>query len=197
MNKVSKFLVMTIVILAVIAMSVSVSAFTNSDLISYVTSDQVVNGETYRFSDDQKTAITKYLTENPVSDDVAASVKEDIEEAKRQITATGATKADQVSETVKTKVISLLKSAGEKVGLSVTVNTQDKTVTLTEKSTGKDIAAGSYAAYVKSNNSSSAVSGVSQTSGTLVYTGANYALFVIPVLAIVAVATVLVIRKRR
>lgn len=196
MNKVSKFLVMTVVILAVIAMSVSVSAFTNSDLISYVTSDQVVNGETYKFSDDQKTAITNYLTANPVSDDVAASVKEDIEEAKRQITATGATKADQVSDAVKSKIISLLKSAGNKVGLTVTVNTQDKTVTLTEKATGKDIAAGSYAAYVTSNNSSSAVSGVSQTSGTLVYTGANYELFVVPVLAIVAVATILVIRKR-
>ena len=195
MNKVSKFFVMTIVILAVVAMSVSVSAFSNSDLISYVTSDQVVNGETYRFSNDQKTAITNYLTANPVSDDVAASVKEDIEEAKRQITATGATRADQVSKAVKSKVTTLLKSAGDKVGLVVTVNTKDKTVTLTEKATGKAVAAGSYAAYVHSNNSS-AVSGVSQSSGTLVYTGANYALYVIPVLTIVAVATILVIRKR-
>ncbi len=193
MNKISKLLVMSIVTLAVVAMSVSVNAFSNSDLISYVTSDQVVNGETYKFSNDQKNAITKYLTENPVSDDVAASVKEDIEEAKRQITATGATKADQVSDAVKSKIVSLLKSAGEKVGLIVTVNTKDKTVTLTEKETGKDIAAGSYAAYVKSNVASS---GVSQTSGTLVYTGANYLLYIIPTIAIIAVAVILVIRKR-
>lgn len=195
MNKISKSLVMAVVVLAVITMSVVVSAFSNADLISYITADQVVNGETYKLSNDQKTAVTNYLNEHPVSDEVAASIKEDIEEAKRQITATGATKADQVSDTVKAKVTSLLKSAGDKAGVLVTVNSKDKTVTITEKATGKNLAAGSYAAYVKSEGSSAA-NGVSQSSGTLVYTGANYVLYAIPVLAIVAVAIVLVVRKR-
>ncbi|MCI8276863.1 MAG: hypothetical protein HFJ46_02905 [Clostridia bacterium] len=196
MNKVSKLLVMTIVILAVITLSVTVKAFSNADLIAYVTSDQTVNGETYKFSNDQKTAITNYLNAHPVSDEVAASVKEDIEEAKRQITATGATRADQISDEVQSKVMSLLKSAGSKIGVNVSFDTKNKTVTLKDKATGTNIVSGSYAAYVKSNASTPGSVGASQTSGRLVYTGANYILYAIPVLAIVAVATILVIRKR-
>ena len=90
--KISKSILMAIVFLAVITMSFSVSAFSNTDLISYLTSTQTVNGTSYVLSEDQKNAVRDYLTTNPVSDDVAESIRVDIETAKSMIAATGATK---------------------------------------------------------------------------------------------------------
>lgn len=191
--KISKSIVMAFVFVAVITMSLSVSAFSNTDLISYLTSTQTVNGTSYVLSDDQKAAVQNYLTANPVSDDVAESIRVDIETAKSMIAATGATKPSQLSQDVETQVINLLKSAGNKAGVDVVVNLQAKTVTIIEQSTGKHLAAGSTKAFIyadSTNNSSS------QTSGTLVYTGANSLVYVLPILAVVATATLVVIKKR-
>ena len=191
--KISKSILMAIVFLAVITMSFSVSAFSNTDLISYLTSTQTVNGTSYVLSEDQKNAVRDYLTTNPVSDDVAESIRVDIETAKSMIAATGATKPSQLSQEVETKVINLLKSAGNKAGVDVVVDLKAKTVTIIEKSTGKHLAAGSTKAFIYADSTNNSAS---QTSGTLVYTGANDLLFVVPVLAVVAVATLVVIKKR-
>ena len=191
--KVSRIIIMALVFVAVITMSLSVKAFTTVDLIGYLTSEQSVNGTKYVLSEDQKVAVRDYLTAHPVSDEVAESIKNDIETAKAKIAATGAKKPSELNQTVKSEVISLVKSAGNKAGVDVVVDLQNKTVTIIEQATGKHLAAGSTKAFIYSdstNNSSS------QTSGTLVYTGANSLVYILPVLAVVAVATLIVIKKR-
>lgn len=191
--KLSKSLIMAFVFVAVITMSLSVNAFSNTDLITYLTNTQTVNGTSYVLSAEQQIAVKDYLNAHPVTDEVAESIKNDIETAKAKIAATGAKKPSELNQTVKSEVISLVKSAGNKAGVDVVVDLQNKTVTIIEQATGKHLAAGSTKAFIYSdstNNSSS------QTSGTLVYTGANSLVYILPVLAVVAVATLIVIKKR-
>ena len=191
--KVSRIIIMALVFVAVITMSLSVKAFTTVDLIGYLTSEQSVNGTKYVLSEDQKVAVRDYLTAHPVSDEVAESIKNDIETAKAKIAATGATKPSQVSQAVKNEVISLLKTAGNKAGVDVVVNLQAKTVTIVEQATGKNLASGSTKAFIYADSTNNSAS---QTSGTLVYTGAQSLVYIIPVLAVVAIASLIVIKKR-
>lgn len=194
MRRISKVLVMAVVILAVITMSLTAKAFSKQDLINYITATQNVNGMEYSLSKDQKDAVVKYLTDYPLSDAEAESIKNDIESAKKMVADTGATNYDQISKEVKVNVLNTLKTAAGKVGLELKVNTNNNTVTIVEKSTGKNLASGYYTPYVPNNNNNN---GGSQVGGTtLVYTGASFAVYAIPVLAIVAVATILVVRKR-
>lgn len=191
--KKSKLLIMAFVMLAVVTMTLSVSAFSNTDLISYLTSTQTVNGTSYVLSPDQQTAVRDYLTANPVSDDVAASIHADIEAAKSKIAATGATKPSQLSQSFKTEIVNMLKVAGNKAGVDVVVNLQAKKVTIVEQATGKELASGSTKAFIYSEGANDSAS---QTSGTLVYTGSNSLVYVIPVLAVVAASMLIVIKRR-
>ena len=184
----TKMLVMTCVMLAVVAiMSVNVNAFTNSELITYLTNTHTVNGTHYSLSEEQKTAITNYLNANPVDDATAESIKADIEAAEALIASTGAIWKEQLSTDVGAKVVSYMKSAASKAGLRLQVNTSEKTMTLVD-STGRAIAKGSMDAFYRDDNAGSG--------NALVYTGANTLVYVLPVFAIVAVATLVVIRKR-
>lgn len=190
MNKISKILVMAVVILVVVTISLSVNAVSNSDLISYVTGEHTVLGTKYQLSSEQKDTVKNYLTQNPVDDATAESIKADLVEAVNQLNATGATGLDKVSDSAKAKVTSLLKSAGSKAGLVVTVDTSAKTITVKDGS-GNTLISNSYTSAVASTSAS-----VSQsTSGTLVYTGTSY-IVGISILAIIAVAIVLVLRKK-
>lgn len=191
--KVSRIIIMTLVFVAVITMSLSVKAFTNTELIDYLTSEQSVNGTRYVLSEDQKNAVRDYLTAHPVSDDVASSIKHYIEMAKTKIVETGATKPSQLSQYVKTEVMSLLKMSGNLAGVDVVFDLAGKTVTIVEQSTGKHLASGSTKAFIYADSTNNSAS---QTSGTLVYTGAQSLVYIIPVLAVVAVASLIVIKKR-
>ena len=201
MSKLSKLIVMAVVILAVVTMSVSVKAFTNSDLIGYVNNIHNINNIIFELKDNQKTAIINYLTAHPVSDEVANSIKADIDAAEKQIANTGATNVDQISKDVKANVIALVKSAASKAGLTLTVNSADETFVI-KTSDGKVLTSGSaradvsYATGTGANAGTPASSSASKTSTAttkstgkkLLYTGSNYALYVLPVVAIVAVA---------
>lgn len=194
----TKLLVMTSIIVAAIAMmSVKVSAFTNSELIVYLTSTQTVNGESVSLNANQKAAVTDYLTNNPVDEATAESIKADIESAKAEIAATGKTKLDQMSEATKASVVSKIKTAASKAGVTVTVDSKNNNVTITDK-TGKVLSSANYNQYATTPaaGGSAASTGSSQTSGTLVYTGANAVVYIVSALAIVAVATLAVVRKR-
>ena len=200
MSKLSKLIVMAVVILAVVTMSVSVKAYTNSDLIGYVNNIHNINNILFELKDSQKTAIINYLSAHPVSDEVANSIKADIDAAERQIAATGATNVDQISKDVKANVAALVKSAGAKAGLTVVIDTASETFavktsdgkTLTSGAVRNDIsyavapAAGTTAAAPAASNASS--NATKSTGKKLLYTGTNYALYVLPVVAIVAVA---------
>lgn len=191
--KVSRIIIMTLVFVAGITMSLSVKAFTNTELIDYLTSEQSVNGTRYVLSEDQKNAVRDYLTAHPVSDDVASSIKHYIEMAKTKIVETGATKPSQLSQYVKTEVMSLLKMSGNLAGVDVVFDLAGKTVTIVEQATGKNLASGSTKAFIYADSTNNSAS---QTSGTLVYTGAQSLVYIIPVLAVVAVASLIVIKKR-
>ena len=146
--KLSKSLIMAFVFVAVITMSLSVNAFSNTDLITYLTNTQTVNGTSYVLSAEQQIAVKDYLNAHPVTDEVAESIKNDIETAKAKIAATGAKKPSELNQTVKGEVISLVKSAGNKAGVDVVVDLQNKTVTIIEQATGKHLAAGSTKAFI-------------------------------------------------
>lgn len=195
MSKLSKLIVMAVVILAVVTMSVSVKAFSNSDVIGYVNNIHNINNIIFELRDNQKTAIINYLTAHPVSDEVANSIKADIDAAERQIANTGATNVDQISKDVKANVIALVKSAASKAGLTLTVNSADETFVV-KSSDGKVVTSGSIRANISYATGTPASSSASKTSTAttkstgkkLLYTGSNYALYVLPVVAIVAVA---------
>ena len=76
---------------------------------------------------------------------------------------------------------------------SATPILQAKTVTIVEQATGKNLASGSTKAFIYADSTNNSAS---QTSGTLVYTGAQSLVYVIPVLAVVAIASLIVIKKR-
>lgn len=187
--KISKLLVMALVVLAVITVSFSVNAFTNNELITYLTNTHTVNGTHYSLSADQVKAITDYLTANPVSDEVAAAIKGDIEAAEAKIAATGAIWKEQLDRGVGAEVIALMKSAANRAGLTFTFNTQTRVASLTDRS-GKVVCTGNIDAFYRDSANGTV------SNSTLVYTGANALVYILPVLAVVAVATLLVVKRR-
>lgn len=189
MNKISKLLVMAIVILAVITMSLNVHAGTN-ELKEYVNDIHNINNMVFELTDSQKTVVLNYIStlDNATADAVMA----DIIAAENLVRNTGATNISQLSANVKSDVINLATSAAAKANLTLTVNTTNNTFSLT-KVTGEVLVSGSADSLIKyyqapaSNGSTTATS---STGTTLLYTGANYAVYAFAILAIVAVAII-------
>jgi len=189
MNKVSKILVMAIVILAVITMSLNVNASTEK-LKAYVGDIHNINNMVFELTDSQKTVVLNYIS--TLDDATAESIYQDILKVESLVGSTGATNVKNISKSVKSEIIGIATSAAAKAGLALTVNTSNNTFTLTKNVDGNVLISGSADAltsYVTAG-SSSAASG----SQTLLYTGANYAVYAVAVLAIVAVA--IVVKKR-
>lgn len=208
MRKLSKVLTMLVVILAVITITGSVKAYTNSDLKNYLSSAHVVNNMTFELSAEQKDVMSKYLDENKVSDDVATSIMADLQSVENKIAATGATDVSQISDSVKSEIVSTVKSAGNKAGLDVAIDTKNQTVLVTNQKTGATLVSKSYkggnivtVTKPASTGTTASASGAQQSSttttsgSTLLYTGANYTLLAISLVAIVAVAIVVKRRK--
>ena len=213
MNKLSKLLVMALLILAVVAVSVNVNAYTNADLLAYVNGEYTIGDNTYSLSEKDKVALTTYLSENPVSDDVATSIRADLDAIRAKVEATGATSIDEISASVMAEVTALAQAAGQKAGLAVSINTADGILTIATDE-GKVLVSTTYVdekepivpnTPVEGENSDSsdkkdetsdtktstdAKKDATSSKSTLLYTGANSLVFVLPVLAIVAVAIV-------
>lgn len=198
MSKISKLLVMAIVVLAVITMSLSVNAGTAS-LTDYVTNVHNINGMIFELSNSQKTAIRDYIAGN-VTDAQADVALAKIKEAEKLVSDANVNTVDKLSAEVKTKVISLATEAAKAVGLTLTVDTANNTFKVSSDS--KVLASGkaeSFITYQGTNTNGSASAPASsnssaKTGSTLLYTGANYAVYALVVLAIVAVAVV--VKKR-
>ena len=194
MNKVSKLLVMAVVILAVITMSLSVNASTQA-LKDYVLDIHNINDMVFELTDSQKTVVSNYIS--TLDDATAASIHADIAKAENLVRSTGVTNVKAIDKATKTQVINLATSAANKAGLTLTVNTANNTFTLTKVS-GDVLISGSADAlttYNKAPASSGTSSSTATSNGqTLLYTGANYAVYAVAVLAIVAVA--IVVKKR-
>lgn len=196
MRKVSKLVAMVVVILAVIAtMAGSVSAYTNADVMKYVNDVHNINGMIFELSNSDKAKIQNYLTANPVDEATANSIMADISAIEAKVAATGATSVNQISVAVKSEIVSMAKSTVAKAGLNLSVNSKAKTFTITTSS-GEVLVSTSYAGKAQSTMGAAAGSagGASASGSTLLYTGANYAVYALPVLAIIAVA---IIAKKR
>lgn len=193
MSKISKLLVMALVVLAVITMSLSVNAGTVS-LTEYVTNVHNINGMIFELANSQKTAIRDYISGN-VTDAQADVALAKIQEAEKLVSAANVNRVDKLSADVKAKVISLATEAANAVGLTLKVDTANNTFTLSSDS--KVLASGkveSFITYQQAGAAGTAAAPAATTGSTLLYTGANYAVYALVVLAIVAVAVV--VKKR-
>ena len=191
--------VLIIAIIAIAALSTPVSAYTSAELSDYITGTHTISGSQFELRAAEKQEVKDYLANNPLTDAQATQIKSLLDEAKNKISATGASNLNQVPKETKAAAVALLKQAGNIAGVTVTVNTQAKTVTISAN--GTVILSGSYAmegnagitvrtytnpASVGNNNSGSTISG-------FVYTGRNNTVFaLVAVLAVVAVSTILV-----
>ncbi len=197
MRKLSKLLVMAVVVLLLITMSVySNAAEAHNILIEYVRDAHNVNGMIFELTNSQKNAITDYI--NTLDEATVSAIHADLVSMEQTIKNTGATSTSAISKEVKTDILERAKATATKAGLTLTVNTSTKTFTLT-KSNGDVLASGRYTALATnpgtaSGSASSTGTGVVTSGSKLLYTGANYALVALPVLAIVAVA--IVVKKR-
>ena len=115
---------------------------------------------------------------------------------KETVRSTGATSTSKISKDVKTDILQRAKATATKAGLTLTVNTSAKTFTLV-KSNGDVLASGNYTKLATNPGTvggGAGSNGAASNGAKLLYTGANYALYALPVLAIVAVA--IVVKKR-
>lgn len=194
MNKVSKILVMAVVVLAVVTMSLNVNASTQV-LKDYVGGIHNINNMVFELTDSQKTVVLNYIS--TLDTETAGSIHADIIAAENLVKNSGATNVQAISKSVKTEVINLATSAAAKANLKLSVNTANNTFTLTKLS-GEVLISGSADSLIKYNNGSAAGGAASSapaaTGSTLLYTGSDYAVYAVAALAIVAVA--LVVKKR-
>ncbi len=198
MSKLSKLLVMIVVILAVVTISLKVNAGT-ADLTSYVTSSHKINGMKFELKKEQKKSVKNYI-ENNVSDEQANAAYGNIKAAEKIVSDSGVTKIENLSPNDKSKAISLATQAAKDVGLNLKVDTNANTFTLLNGSTVlvsdaisnliKPVNSGSNGG----SGSGSGSAGTATTGSTLLYTGSNSAVYGVVALAIVAVAVV--VKKR-
>ena len=185
MNKLCKIISMIVLMIAIISISISVNAYTNEDVISYVTRTHVVNGRKAQLPGTQRESLRKYLKENPVTDSEADEIIAKLDQAKALIDNSGATSLSQLSDSIKAEVVSLIKSAGSIAGLVVEVDTVNETVTIKDSKGNVIIGATSYSEFNYYN------------SGKLVYTGNDNSVAIKTIVAIVAVAISGVVLKNK
>ena len=187
MRKISKLLVMAIVVLAVITLSASVNASTET-LKAYVSEAHNINGMEFKLSAKQKETVVNYIS--GLNDATSKAIYDDIISIENIIKDSGVTKLADLSSEARTNAFNIAKSAAEKAGLTLTVNTKTQTYKLT-KSDGSTLITGKYMSLVTYKKGTT-----TSSSKKLLYTGADYAIYGVASLAIVAVA-VAVVRKRK
>ncbi len=195
MRKVSKILVMAIVVLAVITMSLNVNAATaNENLTNYIKASHNVNGMVFELTNSQKNSLVNYV--KTLDEKTAETVYSDIISIEETIKNTGAKNVSEISETVKSEILEKATETAKKAGLTLTVNTKTNTFKLV-KSSGEVLISGNYTTILKSSgtSSSSKATATSSTGSKLLYTGANYAVYALPALTIVA-AIAIFVKKR-
>ncbi len=196
MRKILKMLVMAIVVLAVVTMSLNVNAATSKEtLTNYIRNSHNVNGMLFELTNSQKNAVTDYIATS-LDENTAKAVYQDIVSIEQTIKNTGATKTSQISTSVRNDVLEKAKAVAKKAGLTLNVNTKSNSFTLV-KADGSVLISGDYTKLATNpgTNNGGASAGTTATGKKLLYTGANYALYAVPVLAIVAVAVV--VKKRK
>lgn len=214
MNKLCKIITVVALVMIVISITMTAQAYTNDNVIAYITKAHTVNGRTVQLSAKQRQSLTQYLQNNPVTDSEADEIIAKLDEAKAKIDNSGATNLSQLDQSIKAEVVSLVKSAGAIAGLDVQIDTVNEIVTIKDSNGNVIISASSYSEFTgkengnkkgnQSNTSSSTQSGNSSTSTSnsttgkkLVYTGKDYSVVIKIIIAIVAIAILGVILKNK
>lgn len=165
----------TLAILICLIATSYVNAMTQSELQSYLTGAHTINGETVYASSEYVTRIERYLSTHTLTDEQCAQIKAKVEEGISLLNKAGVTDPEDLSKEDKAQLLSIGQSAAAIVDLTLTYNSgiielRDANGTLID-SAGRD--------YYK-----------------LVQTGStNYAIIIVPVVALIAVAAVIVVKK--
>jgi len=213
MNKLMKLISMLFIMLLIISMSISVKAYTNDDVINYIRRAHTVNGRTMQLNKNESAKLEAYLRQNPVTNEQADEIIAKLEEARAKLESTGVNEMSKVSDSVKSEVIDLIKSAANIAGLDIQVDTVNDIVTVKSLKTGEVII--SSVTYqrlflnsdtngkpvkptkpIGSGETGQTTSPTTTTSGKLVYTGNDYTVIIKSVIAIVAVAIAIVTGKK-
>lgn len=194
--------ILIVAIIAIAALATSVSAYTSAELSDYVTGTHTISGSQFQLRAAEKQEVKDYLANNPLTDEQATQIKSLLDQAKNKISATGASNLNQISKETKAQVVTLLKQAGNIAGLTVSVNSDAQTVTISNGTTvllnGSYAMEGNAGITVRTYTNPASVGGNSgATSGSTisgyVYTGSNNTVFiVVAVLAVVAVSTIVI-----
>lgn len=193
MSKLTKILVMTMLVLMIVSASFQVKA-TNADLTAYIGTVHNINGMLFELSNAQKATLNSFASK--IDDATSDSIMSDIMAAENVIRNSGVTNHNQLNASQVDQVVSLAKSAASKAGAVLEVNLSNRTYKLTKN--GKVVIAGNIDSLIvdpgTATGGGSTAAASASAKSKLLYTGANYALFAGVAVSIVAVA--FVVKKR-
>lgn len=210
MNKLLKLVVMAIIMLAIVAISINVNAYTNNDLIAHLSDTYTIGDTTYRLKPEKQKVLKEYFEKNADID--ADSIVKDLQAIDSKIKESKATSLDDIDATVGDEIIKLAQKAAKTAGLTVNIDSENGILSIvTEDGTAlieETFDVGNEEADVtdsteteKSENnvtdsneaeekSDAKTDEKSSKAKKLLYTGADSFVYVLPLLAIVAVAIV-------
>lgn len=196
MKKVSKILVLALIIMTVASIASTVKA-ANADLKAYIGTVHNINGMLWELSNDAKQKLVNLAAK--LDDATSDSIMNDIIAAEKVVRDSGVTNHNNLSAAQQAQIVAYAQSAASKAGANLTVDLSKRTYSLTKN--GKVILSGNIDSLVvdpgtaPAGGSGSAHAAATSTGRKLLYTGSNYAVYAFSAVAIVAVA--LVVRKKR
>lgn len=180
---------MAIILIAIISLNTVVRA-SNADLQNYIRNAHVLNSMMFELSNDSKTKLNNLASK--LDDATSDAILSDIKAAEQVIIKSGVSNHNDLTAEQQAQIVAYAKSAAQKAGAELTVNLSNRTYSLKK---GSDLnLSGKIDDLITdpgTGSSSSGSSTTTTTSGkTLLYTGANYAIYALATVAIVAVAVV-------
>lgn len=201
MNKLLKLVVMAIIMLAVVAVSINVNAYTNNDLIAHLGDTYTIGDTTYQLKPEKQKVLKDYFEKNPDID--ADSIVKDLQAIDSKIKESKATSLDDIDANLGDEIIKLAQKAAETAGLTfnidsengiVSIVTRDGTALIEETfdvgNEEADVTDPSENNGTEAEEKSDAKTDEKSSKAKLLYTGADSFVYVLPLLAIVAVAIV-------
>ena len=201
MDKLLKLVVMAIIMLAVVAVSINVNAYTNNDLIAHLGDTYTIGDTTYQLKPEKQKVLKDYFEKNPDID--ADSIVKDLQAIDSKIKESKATSLDDIDANLGDEIIKLAQKAAETAGLTfnidsengiVSIVTRDGTALIEETfdvgNEEADVTDPSENNGTEAEEKSDAKTDEKSSKAKLLYTGADSFVYVLPLLAIVAVAIV-------
>lgn len=154
------------------------NAATTEEIVSYASKTFTIAGQKVKLSDGDILKIKRYLSENPVSDKDGDILIEKAEQIISIMNTEGVSNPTKLSKTKKEQVLTIAQEAAAVTGATLTYDSTNKVITIYKN--GK------------------AIDTVSLQNNKLVQTGNDNTVYVvIGSVAIIAVATILISKKRK